>query len=73
MSTITIPVEIPQQALGGFCARNHIRKLSPFGSILTKRFRKDSDIDMLIEFIPGHVPGLIELSGAAAVPQYELG
>lgn len=40
-----------------------MRKLSLFGSILTERFRDDSDIDMLVEFEPGQVPGLIELSG----------
>jgi uncharacterized protein len=33
-----------------FCARNHVRKLSLFGSILTDRFRPDSDVDVLVEF-----------------------
>jgi predicted nucleotidyltransferase len=45
-----------------FCKR-HVRKLSLFGSILTERFRGESDIDMLVEFEPGRVPGLIELAG----------
>jgi hypothetical protein len=60
---ITLPVEIPHQAVVAFCERNHVRKLSLFGSVLTDRFRDESDIDMLVEFQPGHVPGLIELAG----------
>lgn len=60
---ITLPVQIPQQAIAAFCMRSHIRKLSLFGSVLTERFRDESDIDILVEFEPGHVPGLIELAG----------
>jgi predicted nucleotidyltransferase len=60
---ITLPVEIPAQAVAAFCERNHVRKLSLFGSILTDRFRDESDIDLLVEFERGHAPGLIELAG----------
>jgi uncharacterized protein len=56
-------VAIPQEFLKGFCERNHIRKLSLFGSVLTPRFRPDSDVDILVEFDAGHVPGLITLAG----------
>ncbi len=56
---VTIPVEIPREAISEFCVRNRIRKLSLFGSILTPRFREESDIDMLVEFEPGRGPGLL--------------
>src|ERR1035437_7717207 len=56
---VTLPVEIPREAIAAFCVRNHIRKLSLFGSILTPRFRDESDIDMLVEFEPGRGPGLL--------------
>ena len=46
-------VEIPRAVLDQFCARNHIHKLSLFGSILTSDFRPDSDVDILVEFEPG--------------------
>ena len=46
-----------------FCTRHHIRKLSLFGSILTPRFRPDSDIDFLAEFEVGKVPGYFALVG----------
>jgi predicted nucleotidyltransferase len=56
-------LEIPHQRIADFCLRHHIRKLSLFGSILRQDFRSDSDIDVLVEFEPGHVPGLIRLAG----------
>ncbi|HET9209358.1 MAG TPA: nucleotidyltransferase family protein [Thermoanaerobaculia bacterium] len=49
---------IPKTQLADFCRRNHIRKLSLFGSILRDDFGPQSDIDVLVEFEPGHVPGL---------------
>jgi predicted nucleotidyltransferase len=58
-----LPIVIPRAFLKEFCERNHIRKLSLFGSILTPRFRPESDIDVLVEFEPKHVPGLIRLAG----------
>lgn len=32
-----------------------------FGSALQEDFRPDSDIDILVDFEPGHVPGLFRL------------
>ena len=46
-----------------FCKRHYIRKLSLFGSVLRSDFNNESDIDVLIEFESGHVPGLIGLAG----------
>ncbi len=54
---------IPRGKVEEFCRRNHIRRLSFFGSILRDDFGPDSDIDVLVEFEPGHVPGLIRLAG----------
>ena len=50
-------IKIPRSELERFCTQNHIRKLALFGSILTDRFRKDSDVDVLVEFDPNHIPG----------------
>jgi len=44
-----------------FCRRNHIRKLSLFGSILRNDFTRDSDVDVLVEFAPGAGVGFFEL------------
>lgn len=54
---------IPREAITEFCERNHIRKLSLFGSVLRDDFRPDSDIDVLVEFEPEHVPGLFGMAG----------
>ena len=56
-------VEIPKQAIAEFCRRHHIRRLSLFGSILRQDFGRDSDIDVLVEFEAGRVPGLLGMAG----------
>ena len=47
-----------QKQIADFCRRHHIRKLAFFGSVLGDDFGPDSDIDVLVEFEPGHTPGL---------------
>ncbi len=59
----TIPVTLPREEIEQFCLRNHIRKLSLFGSILTDRFRPESDIDVLVEFEPESKVGLFDMAG----------
>ena len=53
-----IRIQIPKERITGFCRRHHIRKLAIFGSALRDDFGPDSDVDVLVEFEPGHVPGL---------------
>jgi hypothetical protein len=48
---------VPYERLAAFCRQHHIRKLAFFGSVLTPAFRPDSDIDVLVEFEAGYVPG----------------
>jgi len=49
---------VDKEALAAFCRRRHIRRLSFFGSVLREDFGDDSDVDVLVEFDPDHVPGL---------------
>lgn len=56
-------VDLPREKVAEFCRRNHIRRLSLFGSALRGELRQDSDIDFLVEFDPNHIPGLIKLAG----------
>ena len=51
-------LKLPKDKIAGFCKRHHITKLSLFGSVLRGDFSASSDIDVLVEFEPGHVPGL---------------
>ena len=55
-------IEIPKEALADFCRRNHIRRLAFFGSVLRDDFTPESDVDVLVEFEPGHVPGFAFIS-----------
>jgi predicted nucleotidyltransferase len=52
------PLDLPRQPIAEFCRRHHIRRLALFGSALRSDFGPDSDIDVLVEFEPGCIPGL---------------
>jgi len=56
-------IAIPRAEIAVYCRRHHICKLALFGSALRDDFRSESDIDVLVEFEPSHVPGLIRLAG----------
>jgi predicted nucleotidyltransferase len=49
---------VPKNEVAEFCRRNHIRRLAFFGSVLRDDFGPESDVDVLVEFEPGHTPGL---------------
>jgi uncharacterized protein len=51
-----------RDALAELCRRHAIVRLSLFGSVLKGTARPDSDVDLLVEFIPGSEPGLLGLS-----------
>ncbi len=48
---------INKAGIADFCRRHHIVRLAIFGSALRDDFRPDSDVDVLVDFEPGHVPG----------------
>ena len=56
---------MPIHQLEMFCRRHHICKLALFGSVLRDDFGPDSDVDVLVEFEPGHVPGLAFFNSVA--------
>ncbi len=51
-------IDIPIEKVAEFCRRNHIRRLALFGSVLRVELGPESDVDLLVDFEPGHVPGL---------------
>jgi hypothetical protein len=53
-------------SLAQLCRRRHIRRLSLFGSVLKGTERPDSDVDFLVEFLPGKEPGLLGLADIEA-------
>ncbi len=59
---MSVQIEIPHIALAEFCERNHIRRLSLFGSVLREDFGPQSDVDVLVEFEPDATVGLLAMA-----------
>ena len=55
--------KISKEKIAAFCKKNHIMKLSLFGSSVRRDFGSESDVDILVEFEPGARVGLIKLAG----------
>lgn len=63
-------VNFPEDKIAEFCRRHDVARLSLFGSILREPspeggygFRPTSDVDVLVEFLPGRTPGLMYFGG----------
>lgn len=61
---LTAGVEVDDDELAELCARHGIRQLALYGSALRDELRADSDIDLLVDFRPDRLPGLL---GIAAI------
>lgn len=55
-------VQVDDDALQEFCRAHGIQRLALFGSALGDDFGSSSDIDLLVEFETGRVPGLLHLA-----------
>lgn len=53
---------IDAEAVGEFCRSHGIRRLAVFGSAVRDDFRPDSDVDVLVVFDSGRIPGLLRLA-----------
>jgi predicted nucleotidyltransferase len=59
---MTQRIPIATDVLAAYCRRHYVRRLALFGSVLKDTAKPDSDIDLLVEFEPGHKPGYIGLA-----------
>jgi len=50
-------IRVDREKIADLCKRHHIRRLAFFGSALRSDLGPESDIDVLVEFEPGHTPG----------------
>ena len=55
-------IDIDREKIAEYCRENRIRRLSLFGSVLRDDFGPDSDVDVLVEFEPGHRIGLLGMA-----------
>ena len=58
-------IETSPDAVAAFCQRWHVAELALFGSVLRDDFGPGSDIDVLVRFETGAVPGLRFVSMAS--------
>ena len=56
-------VELDDSKLAQICKRYRVRELSVFGSAARGTMGPDSDIDLLVEFLPEAEPGLLDHAG----------
>jgi len=50
-------IDVAQEQIESFCRRHHIQWMALFGSVLRDDFTPASDVDVLVQFAPGHTPG----------------
>ena len=55
-------LNIDKNKIKAFCEQYHISKLAVFGSALRDDFGPDSDVDILVDFMPGKTPGFFQLA-----------
>lgn len=58
---MNLPIEIDQMRIAAFCRKHHLTKMALFGSVLTERFGPASDVDVLFEYDPEHIPSLFDI------------
>lgn len=56
-------IKVDQAQLADLCRRYRVRELSLFGSAARGEMRPNSDIDLLVEFLPNADVGLVEHAG----------
>jgi predicted nucleotidyltransferase len=58
----TQQVHLDRSVLASFCQSHNIRRLALFGSQLKGTAGPESDVDLLVEFDPAHMPGLLAVA-----------
>lgn len=59
---MNLPIPIDSEVIAAFCRKHHLTKLALFGSVLTDKFGPESDVDVLFEYHPDHVPTLFDVA-----------
>lgn len=56
-------IEVEESRLASLCQRYQVRELSVFGSAARGEMRPESDIDLLVEFLPDAQVDLVDYAG----------
>lgn len=55
--------EVDENRLADLCRRYHVKELALFGSTARGEMKPDSDIDLLVEFLPNSQVDLVDYAG----------
>ncbi len=58
-----VAIDLPLEAIRQYCATQPIHRLSVFGSAARNELMPESDIDLLVEYLPDASVGLFAMSG----------
>ncbi|MXZ90033.1 MAG: nucleotidyltransferase family protein [Chloroflexi bacterium] len=50
-------IPIPTAEIAEVCRRHRVRRMALFGSVIRDDFTPQSDVDVLVEYEPGHAGG----------------
>jgi predicted nucleotidyltransferase len=53
-------VDLPLEKIAEICRKYRVRELSIFGSALRGDFGTESDVDLLVDFVPAHGLDLVD-------------
>jgi len=57
-----VRIAVDHGDIAGFCRRNGVRRLAFFGSVLRDDFSPESDVDVLVEFLPDAHVSLFDMA-----------
>ena len=71
--TLPPSLEKVKAAVHSACLNRPVRRVEVFGSLAQGNTRPGSDVDLLVEFIPGNAVGLFEMGALKEEIEEELG
>ncbi|MCA9285529.1 MAG: nucleotidyltransferase domain-containing protein [Phycisphaerales bacterium] len=61
-----LPITIDRERIAEVCRRHKVQRLCLFGSVLRSTFNASSDVDILVEFLPGARISFLDLASLEA-------
>lgn len=58
---MSLPIAIPIEKIEAFCRKWKVQRLWLFGSVLREDFGPESDVDVMVEFMPETVWNLLDM------------
>lgn len=58
---MSLPIEMPIEKIEAFCRNWKVQRLWLFGSVLREDFSPESDVDVMVEFMPEAAWNLLDL------------